>query len=205
MLKNHFWLHSGSSPGVFSSLRGLDSEHTHIEYGLVRTSLGNCLAAFSDVGLCWFEPDPADDIEQSLRGHWSPATMARSDDHVHARLEEMLVRDFLQLHLCGTEFQLLTWTALLDTAVGKTQTYGELARRLGMPRSARAVGSALGANHLALFVPCHRVVPAAGGVGNYRWGSALKRWTLAQEASQTSASVFRPPAVASAVADYRPA
>lgn len=201
MLKNLFWLHSGSSSRVFSSLRGHHSEHTRIEYGFVRTCLGNCLAAFSDMGLCWFEPDPADDVERSLQGHWGSATLARADDHVHARLAETLARDFLPLHLCGTAFQLLTWTVLLDIAAGNTQTYGELAHRIGMPRAARAVGSALGANHLAFFVPCHRVLPAVGGVGNYRWGSTLKRRLLAEEASQTSATVYGPPAVASAAAD----
>lgn len=205
MLKNYFWLHSGSSPKVFSSSRGTHSENTCIEYGFVRTCLGDCLVAFSDRGLCWFEPNPPDDAEQSLQGHWMPATLERADDRVLAQLEEMLTADSLALDLCGTDFQLRVWTALLDIAAGETVTYGELASRVDMPRAARAVGSAVGANTLAFFVPCHRVLPAVGGVGNYRWGSALKRELLAQEASQTRASAFPPVVIAGASADFRSA
>ena len=128
MLKNYFWLHSGLPPKVFSSLRGSHGEHTCIEYGFVRTRLGNCLAAFSVRGLCWFEPNPADDAEQSFKGRWMPATLVRADDRVRAQLEEMLAGDSLALDLCGTDFQLRVWAALLDTAAGETVTYGELAR-----------------------------------------------------------------------------
>lgn len=136
-----------------------------------------------------------------MRVHWMPATLEREDDRVRAQLEEMLTGNSLALDLCGTNFQLRVWAALLGIAAGETVTYGELASRIDMPRAARAVGSAVGSNPLAFFVPCHRVLPAAGGVGNYRWGSVLKRRLLAQEASQTKASMFAPAAIASCAAD----
>jgi AraC family transcriptional regulator of adaptative response/methylated-DNA-[protein]-cysteine methyltransferase len=62
-------------------------------------------------------------------------------------------------------------------------TYGDLARQLGIPRAARAVGRAVASNSLAYLVPCHRVVPKSGGSGNYRWGSDLKTRILLWEQS----------------------
>lgn len=79
----------------------------------------------------------------------------------------------------GTPFQLRVWAACRRIPPGRTATYGELAARLGC-RSARAVGAALGANPLALLIPCHRVV-AAGGDGGFAWGLARKRRWLRAE------------------------
>ena len=204
MLKDVFWLHSGSSASsstaVCCSLRSSGHERAPVEYGLVATSLGVCLAAFSPMGLCWFEPRPAEDAEKSIRGWLNPLTLTRSDDGVRARLEEVLPGDSVPLHLCGTDFQLRVWTALLHTEAGETLTYGELARRIDVPGAARAVGSAVGANPIAFFLPCHRVLPASGRIGKYRWGSALKREVLAQETCQIGNHLSRPavPAVSPA-------
>lgn len=87
----------------------------------------------------------------------------------------------LPLHLRGTSFQLSVWQRLLAIPAGGIVTYGELAASLGRPNAARAVGSAVGANTIALFVPCHRVVAASGALGGYRWGSALKAVLLEGE------------------------
>jgi AraC family transcriptional regulator of adaptative response/methylated-DNA-[protein]-cysteine methyltransferase len=81
----------------------------------------------------------------------------------------------------GTDFERRVWAALRELPRGQTVTYGALAAQLGNPRGARAVARACAANRLALLVPCHRVVPAAGGVGGYRWGAALKRHLLELE------------------------
>ncbi|MBE9521033.1 MAG: MGMT family protein, partial [Proteobacteria bacterium] len=62
----------------------------------------------------------------------------------------------------GTEFQKKVWTEIAKISYGQTRTYGELARAIGSPGSARAVGSACGANPVALIIPCHRVVGATG-------------------------------------------
>jgi O-6-methylguanine DNA methyltransferase len=73
------------------------------------------------------------------------------------------------------------WEHVLAIPFGQTRTYGALAEELGRPEAARAVGQAVGTNHLALLIPCHRVVPAAGGVGEYAWGSWRKEWLLRHE------------------------
>ena len=81
----------------------------------------------------------------------------------------------------GTDFQKTVWRALLDVPSGKTVSYGTIAKRIGRPKAFRAVGSAVGANPISLLIPCHRVVPATGGTGNYRWGSDRKQAILETE------------------------
>lgn len=82
------------------------------------------------------------------------------------------------LDLQGTPWQLHIWAALREIPFGGTLTYGELARLLGRPGASRAVGAACGANPIAILVPCHRVIPADGGLGGYRWGAERKRRLL---------------------------
>jgi O-6-methylguanine DNA methyltransferase len=86
----------------------------------------------------------------------------------------------------GTDFQKSVWRALLDIPFGKLLNYKEIAKQIGQPGASRAVGSAIAANPIALLIPCHRVVPAAGGTGNYRWGSDRKLALL--EAEQVEGS-----------------
>ncbi|ATQ67494.1 MULTISPECIES: methylated-DNA--[protein]-cysteine S-methyltransferase [Methylosinus] len=81
----------------------------------------------------------------------------------------------------GSPFDLAVWRLLLDIAPGATATYGEIARRLGRPSAARAVGGAVGRNPIAFVVPCHRVVGAGGALTGYHWGLARKRAMLAFE------------------------
>jgi methylated-DNA-[protein]-cysteine S-methyltransferase len=73
--------------------------------------------------------------------------------------------------------------ALESVPFGVTVTYGELAARVGRPRAARAVGTAMATNPVAIIVPCHRVLPAGGGAGNYGGGVEAKRLLLAMEGS----------------------
>ncbi|KAA0016142.1 methylated-DNA--[protein]-cysteine S-methyltransferase [Salinicola corii] len=80
----------------------------------------------------------------------------------------------------GSDFQLQVWQGLLRIPYGKTSTYGEMAHRLGKDGAAQAIGGAVGANPLPLFIPCHRVV-AARGMGGYSGGETLKRALLTLE------------------------
>ena len=74
------------------------------------------------------------------------------------------------------------WEVLRELRGGEVITYTELARRCGVPGSARAASAACGRNAAALFVPCHRVVRSSGALGGFRWGLDVKRWLLAFEA-----------------------
>jgi O-6-methylguanine DNA methyltransferase len=85
------------------------------------------------------------------------------------------------LHLVGSDFQQRVWSALNTIPRGSVRTYAEVADEVGAPRAARAVGRACGTNPVSIIVPCHRVVPATGGIGNYGWGPTRKRTLLARE------------------------
>ena len=81
----------------------------------------------------------------------------------------------------GTPFQHAVWTALRAIAPGRTVTYGELARAIGAPTSARAVGAANGANPIWLVIPCHRAIGSDGRLVGYAGGLERKRWLLEHE------------------------
>lgn len=88
----------------------------------------------------------------------------------------------LNIHLNTTEFRLQVYQALLKIPPAQLRTYAETAQFIGKPRAVRAVGNAVAANPLSLIIPCHRIVPSAGGFGNYYWGSARKMALLGWEA-----------------------
>ena len=81
----------------------------------------------------------------------------------------------------GSRFQQTVWRALLDVPLGQRLTYRHIAEQIGKPQAARAVGGAIGANPLAILIPCHRIVPSGGGIGHYRWGVERKRVLLDAE------------------------
>lgn len=88
----------------------------------------------------------------------------------------------LNLQLCGTPFQQAVWKAISEIGYGETVSYGELAASMGCPAAIRAVASAVGANALSVFVPCHRVVSKSGAV-RYAGGAAAKSYLLNLELS----------------------
>ncbi|HEY2835999.1 MAG TPA: methylated-DNA--[protein]-cysteine S-methyltransferase [Rhizomicrobium sp.] len=81
----------------------------------------------------------------------------------------------------GTEFQRKVWKALRAIPAGRTTSYGALAKKLGLPQAARAVGLANGANPIAIVVPCHRVIGANGSLTGYGGGMHRKEWLLKHE------------------------
>jgi methylated-DNA-[protein]-cysteine S-methyltransferase len=84
----------------------------------------------------------------------------------------------LPLHTEGTAFQMQVWQALQRVLYGKTCTYSELAAMSGNSKAVRAVGSALHRNPLPIFIPCHRVLPASGKIGDFAWGVDAKQLLL---------------------------
>jgi methylated-DNA-[protein]-cysteine S-methyltransferase len=87
----------------------------------------------------------------------------------------------LPLAPAGTEFQRTVWRALRDIPYGRTESYGELARRIGRPKAVRAVGAANGANPLPIVVPCHRVIGGDGSLTGYGGGLSIKQALLELE------------------------
>ena len=92
-----------------------------------------------------------------------------------------LKRSFTLL-LKGTPFQRAVWRVLLATRPGETLHYQTIAEKLNAPKALRAIGNAVGSNPIALFIPCHRVIPKRGGIGGYKWGIDRKKRLLEWEA-----------------------
>jgi len=91
----------------------------------------------------------------------------------------------LRLWVHGSNFQIQVWQALLRSARDLTVNYSDIARGIGRPSASRAVGGAVGANHIAWLIPCHHVLRASGALGGYRWGVERKRTMLAWELSRS--------------------
>ncbi len=111
-----------------------------------------------------------------------PPAVEEAVNEVSAYFEGELRAFSLPLQPSGTEFQRRVWFALADIAYGETESYGELAARVGNPKACRAVGLANGRNPIPLVLPCHRVIGANGSLTGYGGGLDLKKWLLQHEA-----------------------
>jgi len=151
-----------------------------IRHGVAETPFGSAFLAETPRGLCrlaFVEPGAEREELAELREQFAKATFVR-DDARAAELAETIWRRGkarIPLAVTGTNFQVQVWRALLELEPGETVTYSSLARRLGLPNGARAVGNAVGANPIAWVIPCHRVLRAGGKLGGYRWGTARKQ------------------------------
>ena len=149
--------------------------------------LGTVLVAATDKGVCSVKlGGDAAGLERLLAGEFSEARIAEMPmpevktailDFI--RGEASLAR--VPLDIRGTVFQRRVWDELRRIPRGETRTYREIARAVGAPAAVRAVGSACGANPVALVVPCHRAVRTDGGLGGYAWGLGRKQKLLALE------------------------
>ncbi len=151
-----------------------------INYSFSDTSFGRIMIASTAKGVCYLAFCATDkEGEESLRKLF-PKALLRSehDSYQQAVLDffnGLTSRKAIKLHLKGTPFQLKVWHALLQIPEGNFSTYSRLAQKVGMPRAARAVGNAVGANPVAYIIPCHRVLRETGALGGYHWGTGRKQ------------------------------
>ncbi len=162
-------------------------------YTVVPCALGVVLVAMTSRGIhrVVLGDDPIV-LEAALRDALPSAQMARDDaamDDISASVVALAtgaaLSQALPLDLRGTAFQQRVWRELQRIPRGETITYAELAARIGSPTAVRAVGTACGANPVAMVVPCHRVVRADGTLGGYAWGVERKVRLLRVEQQQT--------------------
>ncbi len=90
----------------------------------------------------------------------------------------------LRLVMIGTDFEVRVWETLLSVPMGRATTYSDIARKLGRPTAARAVGAAVGKNPISFVVPCHRVLGRSGALTGYHWGLARKQAIIGWEAGR---------------------
>jgi AraC family transcriptional regulator, regulatory protein of adaptative response / methylated-DNA-[protein]-cysteine methyltransferase len=178
----------GMTPGTYR--RG--GRGQQIRYTVAPCALGHVLLAQTERGIAAVRlGDGAAALERDLREEYTSAAITRDDAGLAERLQGVLAlvaghtpQVDLPLDVRATAFQQRVWRELQAIPPGETRTYGEVARRLGRPEAARAVARACASNPVALLVPCHRVVPAGGSTGGYRWGAARKEALLQGERRQ---------------------
>ncbi|MEM1204230.1 MAG: bifunctional DNA-binding transcriptional regulator/O6-methylguanine-DNA methyltransferase Ada [Acidobacteriota bacterium] len=180
----------GMTPGEY----GAGGRGVAISYALADTPAGRMLLAATDRGLCSVELGDDDDaLITALRKEFPAADPRPMDpaaagpfgrwmDALRRNLEGLEPHLDLPLDVRASAFRLEVWRYLRTIPRGETRTYAEVARAIGRPRAVRAVGSACGANPVAIAVPCHRVLRSDGGLGGYRWGLDRKRVLLGLEA-----------------------
>ncbi|XUU60407.1 bifunctional transcriptional activator/DNA repair enzyme AdaA [Erythrobacter sp. HA6-11] len=162
-----------------------------IHWTVVKTSLGDMLVAATDKGVCCLSFNEG---EAELRTRFPNADLVQGSDAFAELLTQVvdaverpeLDNAHIPLDVKGTAFQQRCWEALRKIPAGETRSYGEQAAMLGNPKASRAVGSANGANNIAVLIPCHRVVPASGGVGGYAYGPEIKAELLKREGGNMS-------------------
>jgi methylated-DNA-[protein]-cysteine S-methyltransferase len=160
-----------------------------VAYDLIESPIGSLFVATTDRGVCeiGFDPEPEAEVERLARLHGARVLRSpRPVQDVRRELDEYFEgrrRDFdLRVDLTALPtFQQLVLTELQRVPYGDTDTYGGLARRIGNPRAARAVGGALNRNPVPIVVPCHRVVGASGSLVGYAGGLERKEKLLALE------------------------
>ncbi len=152
----------------------------------IETPLGTCQLAATDEALVWAKLADApetrleDRPSRAARQHLEAATEALREYFDGARRHF----DDLELAPSGTRFQVAVWNALREIPHGETESYGGLARRLGRPGAARAVGMANHHNPIWIIIPCHRVIGADGSLTGYGGGLPVKEWLLAHEGAR---------------------
>jgi AraC family transcriptional regulator of adaptative response/methylated-DNA-[protein]-cysteine methyltransferase len=164
-----------------------------LDYTVVKSSLGLLLVAATPHGICSVMlGDSESDLTRELQQKF-PGTRLEKDDE-QLRLQVRALLSFLEgqtpcpdlaLDVRGSAFQMRVWGELRRIPRGQRISYGELARRIGRPKAARAVARACASNSLAILTPCHRVVRENGDLGGYRWGIERKRRLLEKEREKT--------------------
>ena len=162
-----------------------------ISYGKHPTPFGAALVAVTHLGLChldFFDDDGTTTLAQ-LRKNWPQANLREDPDATTTLIQQVFAPQSqqhlqnLSLHLRGTDFQLKVWQRLLQVPPGNQISYQQLARLIGQPAAARAVGRAVGQNPICYLIPCHRVIRSDGSIGGYRSGIQRKQMLLASESS----------------------
>ena len=168
-------------------------EGLEISYGFHPSPFGECMVALTERGICglaFVQKGDRLEVIQDLRRRWTNADLMEDPERTALVVERIFPLAYgdhvapLHLYLNGTNFQIKVWEALLRVPAGALTTYQGIARSLGMPGAARAVGQAVGANPIAFIIPCHRVIRKMGVLGGYRWGASRKMamvgWELAR-------------------------
>lgn len=163
-----------------------------IRFAVGQTVLGKVIVGRSQRGICAiFLGEETQALRDQLAEAFpaielqaDQAALERELNQVIAFIDKDHSEGVINLDIGGTAFEQKVWQALCGIPSGKTRSYGDVARDLGVPEAVRAVAGACAANVLAIAIPCHRVVRSDGSISGYRWGVERKRALLADEATE---------------------
>jgi AraC family transcriptional regulator, regulatory protein of adaptative response / methylated-DNA-[protein]-cysteine methyltransferase len=185
-----FYENSNDVLGMTPTSYRAGGANTEIRFAIGECSLGSILVAASERGVCSILiGDDPDALARDLQDRFPRAHLIGGD----AEFEQMVAKVVgfveapalgldLPLDVRGTAFQQRVWQALREIPAGRTVSYSQIANRIGAPKAVRAVGAAIGANPLAVAIPCHRVIRNDGSLCGYRWGVERKRALIEREA-----------------------
>ncbi|MFB2926084.1 bifunctional transcriptional activator/DNA repair enzyme AdaA [Aeromonas hydrophila] len=187
-LYDHFVQLEAVTPGEYKQ-RGAGLV---IDHGVHDTPFGQAFVALTPRGVCNFSflDDQAPQAPLSaLAQSWPEAELREAPSRTRGVIDTMFDSSKkadrpISLHVSGTNFQISVWRALLQIPPAKVVSYAQVASAVGNPKAARAVGLAVGANPVALMIPCHRVIQQNGKLGGYHWGETRKQAIHAWEAAR---------------------
>jgi AraC family transcriptional regulator of adaptative response/methylated-DNA-[protein]-cysteine methyltransferase len=172
----------------------LDKDHINftgdglnIITAVVASPFGDCFMALCELGICYLGfPDrhSVPLLQKQIKSLWPKALITEDAAVIQNQANALFFADkksSINVLVKGTPFQLQVWQALVDIPVGRTSTYADIASVIQRSKAYRAVGTAVGKNPVSYLIPCHRVLPQTGGMGNYLWGSVCKRQLLEAE------------------------
>lgn len=187
-LYDHFVQLEAVTPGEYKQ-RGAGLV---IDHGVHDTPFGQAFVALTPRGVCNFSflDDQAPQAPlTALTQSWPAAELRESPSRTQGVINTMFDGSKtadrpISLHVSGTNFQISVWRALLQIPPAKVVSYAQVASAVGNPKAARAVGLAVGANPVALMIPCHRVIQQNGKLGGYHWGETRKQAIHVWEAAR---------------------
>lgn len=163
-----------------------------IAYHVMSSPVGLLFLAHTGKGLRFVEFMDKKSLKRMIAGHaaeypdatWEPSLLDLRPvvDQLDEYFTGMRYAFDLKLDLVGSEFQLQVWDELMKIPFGETRTYGQIAKAVGQPKAARAVGLANNQNPIPIIVPCHRIIGANGKLTGYGGGLPKKKWLLQNEA-----------------------
>jgi len=176
---------SGKFLKTTCELEALNQDPVEISYSIHTSCLGEVFVASTPTGICQLTFEDSENGLERLKKTYPEAELIEQP----SELQELAVNALksnspaicLPLQVKATPFQLSVWRYLSEISSGDVVTYRMIAEFLGDANASRAVGTAVGANPIALLIPCHRVVHRSGKIGKFRWGSKRKRLLLAIE------------------------
>ena len=156
------------------------------EYKMMKSPIGNLKLVGSERGLAailWEKENPKRVPLKIAGENKKLPILLETESQLSEYFAKKRTKFDIKLDFNGTDFQKKVWKALLNIPFGKTASYGDIAKKLGNPKSVRAVGGANGRNPISIIAACHRVIGASGKLTGYAGGMKAKAALLELEGS----------------------